>query len=78
MVEGRGGSFSLEPQLAALFDSDRAGELHGKLRKLLQKTKEGGKWIFPKIYSFFWVVRESQTLNELQGLHEYVLSAPGI
>lgn len=36
MVEVRGGSLSLEPQLAAIFDSDRAGELHGKLRKLLQ------------------------------------------
>lgn len=35
-MEGRGGSFSLNPQLAAIFDSDRARELHGKLRKVRQ------------------------------------------
>lgn len=51
MVEMRGGSFSLKPQLAAIFDSGRAGELRGKLRKLLQTIlpQKKGKWVFQSL-----------------------------
>lgn len=81
MVEVRGSAFSLEPQLAAIFDSNRAGELYEELRKLSQtvltwqRTEESGS--FQSTYSFCWVMRESETLNELEGLYEYELKYSG-